>query len=130
MEIVSRFLEIPFYFIKFSKPFQYCHISPVFQLSNMPWEWLGAGKWQPYDEKAQKIITKAYKKQANSVEIAIATGDLYLIDLVNLRQIKNGFPNKTRQVRWNDGTLPTTLPPRKKNHSTTTTTIVSTLIYH
>jgi hypothetical protein len=92
------------------------------------WEWKSADGWIQYDYKCNKKIIKAAKNNKTSVEITLASGARYLIDLVNNRQIQKNAPTKTRRVRYNDGSLPRTVP--KVGTSPSLKHIEYTMFYH
>lgn len=74
------------------------------------WEWWSVDGWIPYDAKANKKISKGSLKKKPSVEITLANGTVYVIDLINLRQYLKTVPSRTRKVRFNDGSLSRVAP--------------------
>ena len=74
------------------------------------WEWKAGDAWVPYDEKSNQKIVKAARKNKTIVEISAPSGTIYIIDLIGGRQVQKNAPSKSRRVRWNDGSLPRTLP--------------------
>lgn len=76
----------------------------------MSWEWRSLDSWVPYDFKANKKIAKGALKQKASVEITGGNGVTYIIDMVNRRQFQKNAPSKYRKIRYNDGSLPRSIP--------------------
>jgi hypothetical protein len=87
------------------------------------WEWKSGDGWIPYDDKSNLKIIKAAKKNKTSVEVAAPSGTVYVIDLIGGKQVQKNAPSRARRIRWNDGSLPRSVPkvgtpfPSKLIHS-------------
>ncbi|CAJ1397904.1 unnamed protein product [Effrenium voratum] len=66
------------------------------------WSWLGAGRWQAYDNATSRTIEQAHKQGQATVRIALKNGQ-YDIDLKKMQQVHATRPSKTRTIRREDG---------------------------